>query len=774
MPLADVADKHRSRWLKRAIEFIFRFNLRSRVVPTKLLIVESPGKVKKLSQILGADWLIKASMGHVRELANDGEDSLGFDLDGDAVRCRFVIRGSRGKETLQTLRSATQQVKTVVLATDPDREGETIAWHLQQALNLKQPQRVVYTEITPAAVQAAIARPRAIDQNLVNAGLCRAVLDKLVGYKGSPLLWQLRNGAKSMGRVQSAALHIICDRERQIQAFVPQDYWNVFVDYAEGFRAYYRGDAAAPASEATQPDDATEPSEKAVPESDRVLSQAEADRLVQLAQQHSHQVVTITGKTVNRTPPPPFVTSSLQQAAGSRLRFSPEKTMQVAQSLYEAGLITYMRTDSVLLSPDFCAQARRWLEEHDAENVPRKVAAHRSRNSAQEAHEAIRPTDVFRPSVQLRGELSADEFALYVLIWKRSIASQCQSARLRQTVILTQSGPIFWQAKGQTIEFAGYSKYWQNLSAEVQLPTLQAAQPLTLTQAAHEQKQTQPPPRYSEPKLVQVMERRGIGRPSTYAPTIQTLKQRQYVELMKGNLHPTALGLEVDRFLQAALPDLLESQFTAEMETTLDAIAQGKQDWQRYLTHWHRDYFAPALAKARQLIPHHLTTNPPVQTTKQTTKQPDLSRTRCPQCQNYLAKIPSPKVKKKYFLKCISGCENVVLFWSDWKKQWEPPQPKSQDQSPDRSQPNSANAKPAKPAAANELTAYRCPVCQQPLEAYSYPKDGQTKQLLRCSNPKARSDRKHKDVVYFQTAKGWWSPKLGNLSSVEKPDRSDE
>jgi DNA topoisomerase-1 len=725
---------------------------------TKLLIVESPGKVKKLSQILGSDWLIKASMGHVRELADDGEDALGFDLDADAVRCRFVIRGSRGKETLQTLRSAVQQVKTVVLATDPDREGETIAWHLQQALHLKQPQRVVYTEITPAAVQAAIAHPRSIDQNLVNAGLCRTVLDKLVGYKGSPLLWQLRNGAKSMGRVQSATLHIICDRERQIQSFVPQDYWNVFVDYAEGFRAYYQSDATSPTSETTQPDDTTEPTDKPAPESDRVLSQAEADRLVQLAQQHPHQAVTITGKTVNRTPPPPFVTSSLQQAAGSRLRFSPEQTMKVAQSLYEAGLITYMRTDSVLLSPDFCTQARRWLEAHDPDNVPRKVASHRSRSSAQEAHEAIRPTDVFRPSVQLRKELSADEFALYVLIWKRAIASQCQSARLRQTHIVTQSGPIFWQAKGQTIEFAGYSKYWQNLSSEVQLPTLQPAQLLTLTQATHEQKQTQPPPRYSEPKLVQVMERRGIGRPSTYAPTIQTLKQRQYVELRKANLHPTDLGLEVDRFLQAALPDLLETQFTAEMETALDAIAQGKQDWQRYLTRWHRDYFAPALAKAQQIIPNHLTTNP----TPKTTKLPDLSRTRCPQCQNFLAKIPSQKVKKKYFLKCISGCENVVLFWSDWKKQWEPPQ--------DKSQHNSANPKSGE-ATATQLTAYRCPVCQQPLEEYHYLKDGQTKRLLRCSDPKARGNRKHKDVVYFHTAQGWWSPKLGDLSNQEKPDR---
>ncbi len=713
---------------------------------TKLLIVESPGKVKKLSQILGSDWLVRASMGHMRELADDGEDSLGFDLNGDTVHCRFVARGSQGKETLQKLRAAVQQVKTVVLATDPDREGETIAWHIQQALNLKNPQRVVYTEITPAAVQAAIARPRTIDQNLVNSGLCRSVLDKLVGYKGSPLLWQLHNGAKSMGRVQSATLHIICERERQIQVFVPQDYWSVFVDYTEGFRAYYRGNATATATEDAQRDDATALADKPAQESERVLSQVEAERLVQIAQQCPHQVVEIEGKTVSRTPPPPFVTSSLQQAAGSRLRFSPEKTMQVAQSLYEAGLITYMRTDSVTLSPEYCEQARRWLEEHDPDNVPQKTAKHRSSKSAQEAHEAIRPTDVFRPSAQLRLELSADEFALYVMIWKRAMASQCQSARLRQTRIVTQSGSVFWQAKGQIIEFPGYTKYWNNLSAEVELPVVRQGQPLTLAQAAHEQKQTQPPPRYSEPKLVQVMERKGIGRPSTYAPTIQILKQRQYVELTKGNLHPTVLGLDVDRFLQDALPDLLEAEFTAQMEKELDAISHGKQDWQRYLTSWNREYFAPALVKAQQVIPKHLTSTPAPHTTA---KKLDLSRTRCPQCKNYLGKVPSKKVKKKYFLKCVGGCENVVLFWSDYTKQWEQPQAKQ----------TTNNQVPA-PA---QQTAYLCPVCKKPLEEYAYEKEGQQKRLLRCSDSSARKDKKHEQAVYFLTAKGWWSPKFGEL-----------
>lgn len=722
-------------------------------MPSKLLIVESPGKIKKLGQILGSDWLVKASIGHIRELANDGEDSLGFDLEGNSVRCRFMARGSRGAETIQQLKAAVRQVKTVVLATDPDREGETIAWHLQQALNLKNPQRVVYTEITPNAVRAAIAQPRMLDLNLVHSGLCRTVLDKLVGYKGSPLLWQLQNGAKSMGRVQSAALHIICKREREIQTFVPQDYWSVFVDYAEGFRAYYRGAAAAVPEEDAAPDDAATPGERTAPESVRVTSQAEADRLVATAQQHSHSVTQIQGKIANRTPTPPFITSSLQQTAGSRLRFSPEHTMKVAQSLYEAGLITYMRTDSVALSPEFCAQARQWLEEHDPDNVPKKVAKQRKAKGAQDAHEAIRPTDVFRPSQELRNELSADAFNLYVMIWKRAIASQCQSARVRQTQITTQSGSVCWQAKGQVVEFHGYSKYWNNLSADTELPTLQQGQALALERAAHEQKQTQPPPRYSEPKLVQVMERRGIGRPSTYAPTIQTLKQRFYVDLTKGHLQPTALGLEVDAFLQDALPDLLEAEFTAQMEQALDQIAEGKKDWEHYLTDWNQAYFIPALTKAKQAIPQHLTHTP---APRRGGKPATLSKTPCPQCQQPMAKISSAKVKKKYFLKCVGACDDVVLFWSEYSRTWEAPRPKAADQD---------SAQKPKTPSETRLTEYPCPACKKPMEEYAYEKEGQPKKLLRCSDAKARGNTKHKNAVYFQTAKGWWNPKLGELSS---------
>ncbi|MEL6164579.1 MAG: type I DNA topoisomerase, partial [Cyanobacteria bacterium J06628_3] len=551
---------------------------------------------------MGSEWIVRASCGHIRELSNEGEDSLGFTMDGSNVRCRYIPRSQQAKETISKLKAAARQVSEVVLATDPDREGETIAWHLKEALGLREPKRVVYTEITESAVRSAVARPRRLDANLVGAGLCRDCLDKLVGYKGSPLVWALNNGAKSVGRVQSATLHLICQREREILSFVPQDYWSVWVDYAEGFRAFYKGmvnSANDTAQQDNQENDDTvvKKSEKA--ESTRVLSEAEADRLVAEAKKYPHQIIKYEGKTTYRQPPPPFITSTLQQAAGSRLKFAPEKTMQVAQKLYEAGLITYMRTDSVMLSPEFCDSVRKWLEQNDPQNLPNKTARHRSKKTAQEAHEAIRPTNVFRPSTELRVELSADEFSLYVLIWKRAVASQCRPAQLRKTLVIIKSGEILWQARGQIVEFLGYAKYWANLSKDTLLPTLEQGQILTLENAGHDKKQTQPPPRYSEPKLVQLMERKGIGRPSTYSPTIATLKKRGYVQLTKSNLQPTSLGLEVDDFLQKALPDLLKTEFTAQMEDALDSIASGKQPWQKYLTNWNQDYFVPALVKAK-------------------------------------------------------------------------------------------------------------------------------------------------------------------------------
>ncbi|PSF33340.1 type I DNA topoisomerase [Aphanothece hegewaldii CCALA 016] len=718
----------------------------------KLFLIEAPGKIKKLRQILGSEYLVRASGGHIRELAKDGDDHLGFDLNKDSISCRFLPRNSQAKKTIAELKELARQVDTVILATDEDREGEIIAWHLKEVMNLRNPQRVTYREITPAAVQEALKQPRPIDSNLVNAALARSVLDKLVGFKGSPLVWKLNNGAKSIGRVQSAALHILCQREREIGAFKPQDYWLVTVTYSEGFKAYYLGENAStqPHREETEErDDAGEGEERKI-EATKVLSEAEADRLVSLARQSSHKVFKVEGKTVSKTPPAPFTTSSLQQAAGSRLKWSPEKTMQVAQNLYEGGHITYMRTDSVYLDPQFCQTVKQWLEEKDPQNVPAKVTTYRQSKTAQEAHEAIRPTDIRKPSSELKQEIAAEEFELYLLIWLRTVASQCKSAQIVKSRIITQSGSLFWQAKGQIVTFAGYAKYWKDITADSVLPQVSPKQPLNLEEASHEKKQTQPPPRYTEAKLVQVLERRGIGRPSTFAPTVKTLKERGYAEVQKRQLQATTLGLEVDAFLQKTLPELLEAEFTASMEDKLDAIASGQENWERYIIDWNEDYFAVALEKALKVIESQPVSkaNPP----KANVISPagKESKFDCPCCGQKMVEVPSKsqKLHKDYFLKC-SSCQ-AVMFYNKWRKVWELPVEKPEN-------PSSLNSKPL------YLTDHACPVCGKKLAIREYEKDGQKKRMLVCSSGEARTDKKHQGVAYFESRNVFWSKKYGEL-----------
>lgn len=761
---------------------------------TKLLLIESPGKLKKLSQILGPGWIVKASMGHIRELTNEGEDSLGFEMAGQQINCKYAPRDERAKKTIAGLRQAVKQADTVYIATDPDREGETIGWHLQQALRLKKPHRVVYSEITPAAVRQAVANPRVLDESLIAAGRARDCLDKLVGYKGSRhVVWPLNNGAKSMGRVQSATLHLLCQRELEIQAFTPQDYWSVWVSYVEGFKAFYRRKPTAGRPQKAEADDSKD-DDKKTPESEKVTSQAEADRLVEIARTTPHNILSVEGKLARQSPPPPFITSTLQQSAGAKLRFNPDQTMKVAQSLYEAGHITYMRTDSVVLSAPFCAAVKDYLSQHDPTNIPKTTAKHRAVKGAQAAHEAIRPTDVMAIPQQIGQSLSADAAKLYELIWNRAVASQCCAAQLRKTRIVTQAGETYWEARGQVVEFAGYTRYWNNLSADSQLPALTVGQAVTLAQAQAEQKQTQPPPRYTEPKLVQLMERQGIGRPSTYAPTIKTLKTRTYVALLKGKLQPTALGLSLDAALERLLPDLIQPEFTAKMEGELDAIAAGKQNWQTYLTTWHREYFAPAIDQARTKLSagvmrdlresptaaidssnnqkgcpsaEHSSSKKPsgrrtTDTARRKLEKDDLSDNRsqkegtqkskvnCPKCAQPLDKIPSrsKKIKANHFLKCGDPVCDTVMFWNPQKKGYELPY--SQRQRDLQSDPQS-------------FTDYPCPNCGALLIKHSYQKEGVSKVMLRCSLLENRKG-KCKEVAFFKTREGdFWSPKYGVL-----------
>jgi len=722
----------------------------------RLLICESPGKIKTLRGILGAGWDVQASLGHVTELADDGEDHLGFDLGESGITCRYVPRGAQGAATLRKLRAAAAAASEVYLATDPDREGEAIAWHLARELRLKAPRRITYTQITQAAVQAALRAPRTLDLDLISAQRARQCLDKLVGYRVSPLLWR-STGGRSAGRVQSAALHLACEREREIAAFVPVDYWSVWVDYAEGFRAFYRGEPSVE-EEATPTTDDAAGRQAAAPESTRVLSEAAAEALVAAARSHPHRVLEVYCRDASKASPPPFVTSALQQAAGALLGMSPERTMRIAQELYEGidlpggrkGLITYMRTDSPALAPEFVEAVRGWLGTHSPESLPARAPRHRGRSAvAQEAHEAIRPTDVALTPRTIRPHLGEEQLRLYDLIWRRAVASQCTPARLEKTTIVTRSGEVHWQARGMRVVAPGYTKFWNDLQAEVVLPALEPDQPLTLDGAAHEKKRTQPPPRYGEPRLVQLMERRGIGRPSTYAATIRTLKERGYLTLEGRALVPTPLGLATDELVGRAIPDLVDCRFTAAMEESLDEIAAGRRPWETYLLGWNRDYLAPALERARQFVVAEFAGRP----ARASATPRQASRTPCPSCGKPLVKVPSKKVKRGHFLKCES-CPDVVLFWSTFRKRWERPAAAAEEGTPPAA-PNRTLATP---------TAFSCPVCGKPLEEYPYLKDGQTRRLLRCSTPAARTDAKHRDVAFFQSPSGiWWSKRYGEL-----------
>jgi DNA topoisomerase-1 len=553
----------------------------------KLLIVESPGKLKTLRKILGADWLLDASVGHTTELAHDGPKKLGFSLDQGKIETRYVPRGDRGKQVLSKLRAAVRQADQVYLAMDPDREGEAIAWHLAQQLKLKKYFRVSYTQITESSVKAAIQNPRQLDLPLIFAQRARQCLDKLVGFEVSPLLWN-STGGKSAGRVQTATLHLLCQREHERLKFVPEDYWTLHALYGEGLKARY---------------EPARPAELTLIETPKVRTESEAKQIEAIARSHPHQVEAIENREERRSPLPPLITSSLQQTAGVRLKYSPQKTMKIAQELYEGvggqGLITYMRTDAVALSPEFVSEARAWLRAEAPEALAASAPVYKMKEGAQAAHEAIRPTSVYFTPAKAKATLNHEQYEIYNLIWNRAVASQCRPAVLARGQIKIRAGTTLWVARGMQIIEEGYLKFWKNIEDETELPLVRQGQILNLKKIETEKKTTEPPPRYSEAKLVQLMEKLGIGRPSTYASTIMTLKDREYATLENTVLAPTPLGMATDGALVTALPDLTDVRFTAQMEKSLDQIAEGKLDWEKFLCGWNTDYLEPALIKAR-------------------------------------------------------------------------------------------------------------------------------------------------------------------------------
>ncbi len=540
----------------------------------KLIICESPGKIKKLEKYAGRGWKAIATCGHVRQLANSGDRNLGFVFEDDKINCDFVPRSSRSKQTIARLKKAVQKASRVIIATDFDREGECIGWHVAHALGLKTYERVSFTEITESAVQKALSNPRKLDMELVGAALARSLLDKLVGYTLSPLLWKMPNDAKSAGRVQSAALHLICDRDGEIKNFQPRTYWTVEARYRNGLEAALSGE-------------------------NRFFKRKDVWEKVKAARGVEHKIKSVSKTVQQRQPPAPFTTSTLQQAAGKQLGFSTKKTMSLAQKLYEDGYITYMRSDATFVSAEFQDATRAWLKQNNPDCIPTgEVKQRRTQHrNTQEGHEAVRPTTIERVP---KGNTDIER--LYDLIWRRAVASQCCAATIENTKIAIVAGDVTFEATGKQVCDRGYSQYWNDLGGERSLPEVKEGQVLDPSGIDLTERQTKPPSPYSEPELVNLLERRGIGRPSTFSSTIETLLSRQYVRRQKKKLVPTDLGRQVDRFLSETVPDVIDADFTSELEENLDKIAEGQIEWQQFLLQWNREFFQPAIDKARQIL----------------------------------------------------------------------------------------------------------------------------------------------------------------------------
>ncbi len=563
----------------------------------KLIIVESPTKARTLSRFLGSEYRIEASMGHVRDLP---KSTLGVDVDHDFAPSYIVPRDKMKQATL--LKDAAARADEVILATDPDREGEAIAFHVAEILNdaaekkskktstkkapaKKEYRRIVFHEITESAIKEALTHPRHIDIPLVNAQQARRILDRLVGYTLSPLLWKkLSKRWLSAGRVQSVAVRLIVEREREIQKFEAVEYWTI-----EG---RFLSPDAEDLSASLVAKDGVKYEKSLVYDlfdgkyttASSTLANEAAARAVIADFADPFTVSSVEKKEVRRNPAAPYTTSTLQQDAGRKLYYSSKKTMQIAQKLYEEGYITYHRTDSVNLSEKFVEESRGFIaQEFGASYVPATPRTYKTKSKvAQEAHEAIRPTDARVSSVENRaaGEFNRDHVRLYELIWKRAVASQMAEAVFDSTtiVIVSRNGYRF-ETSGSVVRFDGFLKVIGRDTEETIIPSVTEGQTLTLGMAEPTQHNTSPPPRYTEASLVKTLEEKGIGRPSTYAPIMSTIVDRQYVNRDEKKLVPTELGFAVTDFLVQYFANILDLPFTAHMEDDLDAIANGEKEW---------------------------------------------------------------------------------------------------------------------------------------------------------------------------------------------------
>ncbi len=560
-----------------------------------LVIVESPAKAKTINKYLGSDYKVMASYGHIKDLPSKG---LGVDVEHDFEPTYEVT--DKAKRHVTELKKAAKDAEAIFLAADPDREGEAICMHLAEEVVPKRPKkpsfRVMFNEITKRAVQEAFEHPKEIDRNLVDAQQARRVLDRLVGYKVSPLLCKTIGGKLSAGRVQSVALRMVVEREREIEKFVKTEYWTIAANLASKLPPAFEARLWKVGEQTVK----TGGFDQDIKKNEILIgNETQAGELVAEAEGQQFVVREVTTKERKRNPVPPFITSKLQQEASRKLGFAVKKTMMLAQKLYEGvelgtegavGLITYMRTDSTRVSETALQEVRDFVgAQYGTQYLPEKAIHYRSKKDAQDAHEAIRPSDVTRTPEAVAGFLNKEELKLYRLIWQRFVASQMMPAVFDQTTIDIAAGRFTFRASGSVLKFDGFLRVYEegrdektdeDEEAARKLPLVEQGEELKLNSVTPEQHFTEPPPRYTEATLVKALEEKGIGRPSTYAAIMTTILDREYVEKLESRFHPTALGTTVnDLLVEGGFADLFNESYTARMEEQLDEIEEGKLKW---------------------------------------------------------------------------------------------------------------------------------------------------------------------------------------------------
>lgn len=544
-----------------------------------LIIVESPAKAKTINKYLGKKYIISSSMGHIIDLP---KSRLAVDVDNDFLPEYITIRGKA--KILNELKKKAGQASRVLLATDPDREGEAISWHLSNALKQKNGdiRRIEFNEITEPAIKEAVNNPRDIDINLVNAQQARRVLDRIVGYNISPILWKKIKKGLSAGRVQSVALRVICEREKGIETFTPEEYWTLDANFEHKGKKFTGSLYSIDGVKA------------------KLAKKTDVDAVLRRLENRTCVVISVQKKERKRNPAAPYITSKLQQDAANRLGFTSSKTMMIAQQLYEGidlkgegpvGLITYMRTDSTRVSETALSAVRRYIAENYSEKyIPEKANIYSNKKNAQDAHEAIRPSEVFRTPESVKESLNRDQFKLYSLVWRRFVASQMTPEVSEVSTVMLDSQGIVFRASGSRVLFDGFTAVeGDDKTKKMDLPKLSEGDVVTVLDYVHEQHFTTPPPRYNDASLVKFLEESGIGRPSTYAPTINTLINRYYVVRSGRQLVPTVLGRIVNDIMVKHFAALVSIDFTAKMEEKLDLVEESKADWVDML----RDFYGP-------------------------------------------------------------------------------------------------------------------------------------------------------------------------------------